>query len=128
MDFSFPKKERLKNKKHIEALFSNGKHLNNYPIKLIYLETTFLEDTAFKAMVIVPKKSFKSAVKRNRIKRLLRESLRLNKPLVFNNNGQSFALAILYLGKEMPDYATLSKKVIGVLQKFNNILSNEKVH
>ena len=44
MDFSFPKKEKLKRKKLIEQLFAGGKGLNNYPVKLIYLRTELPED------------------------------------------------------------------------------------
>ncbi len=116
--FSFPKKEKLKSKKHIEALFGTGSSVNNYPLKLIYLKTDFADGSAAKTMVVVPKKNIKSAVKRNRVKRLLREAYRLNRQDTFNNIEGSFALAILYLGKEMPDYPLIANKMVRVFQKF----------
>lgn len=114
--FTFPKK--LKSKKLIEKLFAEGKQLTQFPIKLIYIKTELPEEVKVQAGVAVPKKNFKSAVKRNRIKRLLREGYRLNRGETFNNIEGNFAFLFLYLGKEMPDYAVVEKGIIGVLQKF----------
>jgi len=126
MDFSLQKKERLKSKKHIEKLFAEGKHISNFPLRLVYLNTAFADLVSLKVMVIAPKKNFKSAINRNRIKRLLREAYRLNKHYVFNNIEGNYALAILYLGKEMPDYKIVNDKMQGLLKKFNEEISNEK--
>lgn len=126
MDFSFPKKEKLKSKKLIEQLFAEGKHLNNFPLKLIYLKEVFNDEVKTKTMVVAPKKNFKSAVKRNRIKRLLREAYRLNKHLVFNNIEGNYAFAILYLGKEMPSFPFIDEKMKGLLEKFLKKTSDEQ--
>ena len=121
---SFPKKEKLKRKKQIEALFANGRSVTCYPLKLLYLKTCFEDGAIAKTMVVVPKKTIRSAVKRNRIKRLLREAYRLNRQDTFNNIEGNFALAILYLGKEMPDYAFIEKGMTGLLEKFLKKQSN----
>ena len=126
MKLSLSKKERIKSKKLFEQLFSEGKSMTNYPIKLIFVETSFEENVPLKIAVVVPKRNFKSAVKRNRIKRLLREAYRLNKGLVFNKTERQFALVFLYLGKEMPDYRLVEHKLTGVLQKFIKQLPHEK--
>lgn len=126
MDFSFPKKEKLKSKKLIEQLFAEGKHHNVFPIKLIVLKTSFNDGAKIKTMVIAPKKSFKNAVKRNRVKRLLREAYRMNKHLVFNNIEGSYAFAILYLGKEMPHYQLIDEKMKGLLDKFIKKTAHEE--
>ena len=115
---AFPRKEKLKSKKQIDALFAQGLSLNTYPLKLLYLEVDFPDGATTKTMFVVPKRNIRSAVKRNRIKRLLREAYRLNRGHTFNNIEGNFALAILYLGKEMPDYALIEKKMIGLLDKF----------
>jgi len=125
MELSFSKKEKLKSKKLIERLFVEGKNVSSYPVKLIYLETTLPFDVAIQAGVTVPKKNFKSAVKRNRIKRLLRESYRLNKGLVCNNSAGTFAFLFLYLGKEMPEYVDIDKNLQVVLHKFKKKINNE---
>ena len=127
MSMKFPKKEKLKSKKLIEKLFKEGKTLSNFPLKLIYLKVEVPVDAKFKTSVAVPKKNFKSAVKRNRIKRLLRESYRLNKHLVFNNSEGNFAFLILYLGKEMPNYPELEKGMQLILKKFLKKIDDAKV-
>lgn len=125
MSMKFPKKEKLKSKKLIEQLFQEGKSLSSFPIKLIYLKIEEPMNARFKAGMAVPKKNFKSAVKRNRIKRLLRESYRLNKHLVFNNSEGNFAFLILYLGKEMPKYIELEKNMQLTLHKFLKKIEDE---
>jgi ribonuclease P protein component len=111
----------------IERLFNEGKHLTVFPLKLIYLPIEAPMDARIKASVAVPKKNFKSAVQRNRIKRLLREAYRLNKQQVFNNSEGNFAFLILYLGKEMPKFRAMNNGVKAVLQKFLNKIDNAKV-
>ncbi len=125
MKFTFPKKEKLKSKKLIELLFAEGKSVSNYPIKLIYLKTALPFDVPIQTGVTVPKKNFKSAVKRNRIKRLMRESYRLNKALVFNNSKGTFAFLFLYLGKEMPDYSVVEQNLKAALHKFKKKIDDE---
>lgn len=119
MDTTYSQKEKLKSRKLIDQLFAQGKSVSNYPIKLIYLNTELPENVKIQAGVAVPKKNFKSAVKRNRIKRLLREAYRLNKHTVFNNSEATFAFLFLYLGKEMPRYPEIEKAMTGVLAQFS---------
>lgn len=118
MAFTFPKKEKLKSRKLFDQLFAEGKGIKTGNVKLIYLKTKLPEEVLFQVGVAVPKKNFKSAVKRNRIKRLLRESYRLNKHLIFNNSEGAFAFLFLYLGKEIPDYNTIERNIQTILQKF----------
>ncbi|WP_299533600.1 ribonuclease P protein component [Ulvibacterium sp.] len=125
MSFTFPKEEKLKSRKLFNTLFTQGKSITKYPVKLIYLKTELPKDVKIQMGVAVPKKSFKSAVKRNRIKRLLREAYRLNKPMVFNNSEGNFAFLFLYLGKEMPNYDLVENSIRTILQKFNNTTINE---
>ncbi len=125
MDSSFSKNEKLKSKKLIDALFMEGKSVSNYPIRLLYLKTDLPKQVSIQTAVTVPKKNFKSAVKRNRIKRLLRESYRTNKQLVLNNSNSTFAFLFLYLGKDMPQYKAIENNMKLVLAKFNKKISHE---
>lgn len=127
MSFEFPKREKLKSKKLIDQLFAEGKSISNFPLKLFYLQTTFPDSVKMKTGVAVPKKNFKSAVQRNRIKRLLRESFRLNKQRVFNNSEGNFAFLILYLGKEMPTHQLVERNMQIILEKFIKKIDDEKV-
>ena len=125
MSFTYPKKEKLKSKKLIDRLFSEGKSVSSYPIKLIYLKTELPEGVKIQTGVTVSKRRIKSAVDRNRVKRLLRESYRLNKQLVFNNTKGTFAFLFLYLGREIPPYHTVEEHLVHVMKKFLNTIDNE---
>ncbi len=120
MSLKFNKREKLKSKKLIERLFREGKNISHYPLKLYYVGVDEPQEVKIKTAVSVPKKNFKKAVQRNRIKRLLRESYRLNKHLIFNNIEGNFAFLILYLGKELPEYNELEKAIKVIFQKFEN--------
>lgn len=117
-DHTYPKNEKLKSKTHIKQLFAKGKTLTVFPIKLIYLKVD-KQDALIQAGVAVPKKNFKSAVSRNHLKRLLRESYRLNKAVVFNNTEDKFTFLFLYLGKESLPFEAVQRKMVLLLKKFN---------
>lgn len=125
MSSKFPKKEKLKSEILIRGIFEEGKSITSYPLKLIYLEIKDPARAKIQCGVTVPKRNFKSAVKRNRIKRLLRESYRLNKEQIFNNIEGSFAFLFLYIGKEIPGYEEVEKHMRVILQKFLKKVSNE---
>ena len=116
---TFGKTERLKSKKQIDLLFTEGKSFSVFPLRLFFNKTHFADGAEIKAAVSVSKRNFKSAVDRNRIKRLLREAYRLNKPTNFNNSTTSYALLILYIGKEMPAFEGIKTKMEQLLTKFS---------
>jgi ribonuclease P protein component len=119
MKFTYPKKEKLKNQKLIEKLFLEGKSISVFPLRMIYLQTTFEDGSKLKTGVSVSKRNFKKAVDRNRIKRLLREAYRLNRPEYFNNITTSYALMILYIGKDATDFDTVNSKLKLLFSTFN---------
>ncbi|HLV39090.1 ribonuclease P protein component [Xanthomarina sp.] len=118
MNASYPKKEKLKSEKLISKLFLEGKSVSAYPLRMVYLKTTFDEAVKIKAGVSVSKRNFKKAVDRNRIKRLLREAYRLNKATYFNNLTTQYAFMILYIGKEKPTFLEVETKMKQLLRKF----------
>ena len=121
MRLTYNKHEKLKSQKAIEKLFVAGKSVSAYPLRLVYLKN----DDALKVGVSVSKRNFKLAVHRIRIKRLLREGYRLNKTMLIDYNIESYTLMILYIGKEMPDFVTIDKKMKVLLTKFNDQISKQ---
>jgi len=114
---TFPTIEKLKSKKLLDELFTSGKKLNEYPIKLVYKQLNFEDEVLIKAGVSVPKRNFKKAVDRNRIKRLLREAYRLNKHIIHNEFNEKYVCMFLYLGKDMPTFEVLNTKMVRLLNK-----------
>jgi len=121
--FTFNKKDKLKSKKLIELLFSEGQVVSSFPLKLVYIKAAFEDDVLFKTGVSVSKRHFKKAVDRNRIKRLLRESYRLNKSEYFNNITTSYAFMILYIGKEKPTLNEVETRMKRLFEKFSSTVS-----
>jgi len=118
MNFRFPKSEKLKSTKTIERLFEEGKSFTKFPLKVIFLPQENKETT--QATFAVPKRNFKLAITRNRIKRQLREAYRLHKSLLITNKGKNFALLFLYLSKDKPHYAELEKATKALLKKLGD--------
>ena len=118
MNFKYSKKDKLKSKKRIEQLFTNGKAVTAYPLRLVYFKTEFEDNSTLKTGVSVSKRLHKTAVARNRIKRLLREAYRLNKPFYFNNSSASYAFMILYLSKDATTFNKIDKQMKLLFEKF----------
>ncbi len=116
--FNYSKKDKLKSKKLIEQLFTEGKAVTAYPLRLVYLKTEFEDGSPLKTGVSVSKRLHKTAVSRNRIKRLLREAYRLNKPLYFNTSSNSYAFMILYLSKDGTTFDKLDRSIKLLFKKF----------
>ena len=77
--FSYQKKDKLKSRKQTQFLFAKGQSMNAFPLKLIYtIEAS--EPGTLQAGVGAPSRTFRKAVARNRVKRLLREGYRLERP------------------------------------------------
>ena len=117
-DLTFSKAERLKSKIEIAQLFESGKSLAKFPLRLIYLALDN-DKEHHKIGVSVSKRNFQKAVDRNHIKRLLRESYRKNKHLIFNKSTTSYAILFLYIGKAKPNYQTLDDKMAQLLKELN---------
>jgi len=126
MSLKFGKEEKLKSEKLIGQLFEEGASVSQFPLRLFYLKTEFKSGVNFKTTVSVSKKNIKKAVDRNRIKRLLRESYRLNKSDFFNNTEDQYALMILYLGKDVPDFNLINSKLKLLFGKFSAIVAKEE--
>lgn len=115
------KLEKLKSRKTIDQLFKEGKSVSASGFTLVYLIKP-LSQSYFPAMAgfSVPKKIFKHAVDRNRIKRLMREAYRRNKFSLYEQlvlRKEQMAIMFVYKGKTLPDYGVALKAVIDCLGK-----------
>lgn len=119
MNHGFPRQEKLKSRKIIERLFTEGKSVSKFPLRLVFLKTDLPEEVRIQATVSVSKRNFKKAVDRNRIKRLLREAYRLNKHKLPEQCDASYAFMILYQAREMPDYKAIEHKMKQLLTLFS---------
>lgn len=86
--FSFSKDERITNKKVIQKLFESGKKISLSPFIAKYFYDR--KEVKNKVLISVSKSKIKSSVKRNLLKRRIKESYRLNKNII-NRMGYSFA-------------------------------------
>ncbi len=118
MDESFGKKEKLKSKVMIDRLFAEGNSVKKFPLRLVYLPITDPSEKLNKVAVSVPKRNFKRAVDRIKIKRLMREAYRKNKYLVTNNLAGNYALMLIYTGREIWNYTELFRSSEELLKRF----------
>ena len=119
MNFNYPRNEKLKSRKTIDLLFSEGKSVAKYPLRLAYVEyTPENPDEKIKIGVSVSKKYFKKAVDRNYFKRVMRETYRHNKHLLVETIDKPYAFMLLYQSKDRLDYEEINIKTIQLFEKF----------
>ena len=97
---------RLSSKKDIGQLLEHGTVLFRYPFKLHLYPLAAGEGVSF--VISVPKKSFKKAVDRNKIKRLTREAVRLNQSILSNFNAN---FLFVYIGKGIESFENVNKSI-----------------
>ncbi|WP_299054260.1 ribonuclease P protein component [uncultured Polaribacter sp.] len=114
------KQERLKSKKLIEKLYAEGNSVKSFPLRMVYLQTAHTSDFPAQVGVSVPKRLFKLAVHRNRIKRLMRECYRLQKEIVYDNLDKPYVFMISYMGREELSYEEVHYKMQKLLTLFVN--------
>ena len=124
MDFTYPKTEKLKSRTVINSLFSDGKTIGKYPLRLVYVENSTESADKIKFGVSVSKKHFKKAVDRNYFKRVLRECYRLNKHLILETTDRKFSIMFFYQTKERLSYQEINEKTIQLFTKFIETLND----
>ena len=112
--YNLPRSKSLKSKILIDQLFKQGKSISKFPVRLVYLPTDFDKDENFQVAFSVPKKKFKRAVDRNRIKRLMREAFRLQQYNLPAN--EKLVMMWIYTGKDLPDYQQVYSSIQTIIE------------
>lgn len=119
---AFRKSERLKSRKLIKALFSKGKSFGVYPLRLVYMPVLDPPlPSPVQCTVSVPKRKFRRAVHRNRLRRQVREAWRLHKHKVYEamqEQTTTYAFMVLYVAKEPLPYPEVEKSMRKIIERF----------
>ncbi|MGM9701545.1 MAG: ribonuclease P protein component [Prevotella sp.] len=122
------KEERICSKKLIEALFAgNGsRSMTSYPIRAVFLELKSAEgEPPVQLLVSVPKRCLKRAVKRNRVKRQIREAFRSNKQVLADalaGSDRSVAVALIWMSADLAATHFVETKVKDLLVRIKERL------
>jgi len=117
---NFPKKEKLNSKIKIDNLFRSKNTFTYNKIKVHWIINSS-EENQSETLISVPKKIIPLSTKRNKIKRLIRESYRLNKNILQLDN-QGINISFMFLSSEIPEYNSLEGKIKVILHRLNDKL------
>ncbi len=117
--YTFKKEQRVTGAKRVDAIFASVRCFISYPLRIVYLQHEQSLINKCSILVSVPKKRIKKAVHRNRIKRLIRESYRLNRELINNIDisEQSLDIAFIYVKDTASDYVEIQKAMQKALKQ-----------
>jgi ribonuclease P protein component len=117
---TFGRDEKLKSKKLIEQLFKEGKSVSQNGFTLVYLNIALSTFYPAQTSFSVPKRNFKHATDRNRVKRLMREVWRKNKAALYKTlaeKNRQLAIMWVYKGKALPDYDMVNKAMLNCINR-----------
>ncbi|UTW67684.1 ribonuclease P protein component [bacterium SCSIO 12643] len=118
MKFENKRKSHLKSKLIIDQLFSEGQVITKKPFRLIYLKCEDPNLNGVQHFISVPKKRFKLAVTRNRIRRIISEAYRLHANEIkqqFEHSNTYLAIGIIYIGKKEIRFSEIEKQMKDLL-------------
>jgi len=116
--FTYPKTEKLKSRHIIGSMFSEGKSVSKYPLRLVYVPIDESNAGPMQMGVSVSKKYFKKAHDRNYFKRLLRETYRHHKHIITSKLDRPYAFMFFYQTKERLTFEEINTKTIQLFEKF----------
>jgi ribonuclease P protein component len=121
--YTFKKEERISKQREIDLLFNGASSFTAYPLRVVYVEKKPAAGVPVSILISVPKKRFKRAVKRNRVKRFVRESYRLNKKILYeflDAEDKGLLIAFIYVSNEIAPFGeieTAMKKALNSLKE-----------
>ncbi len=115
MKQTFSKSERLCSKILVEKMFAGGcsRSFSVFPLRVVFMEVKE-QESPVSILISVPKKRFKRAVKRNYVKRQVREGYRKNKGIVFDmleSKDYKLAISFIYLSDELISTQEMEAKI-----------------
>lgn len=118
--YTYPKNEKLKSRTTIDLMFTEGKSVSKYPLRLVYvpIDEKYTDGSPLKMGVSVSKKYFKRAHDRNYFKRVLREVYRHHKHIIINRLDKPYALMFFYQTKDRLSFEEINTKTILLFEKF----------
>ena len=125
--FTLSKEERICSKKLINELFTgNGRSMTAFPLRVVFMKRTIVDDQPRAAMLVsVPKRYFKHAVDRNRVKRQVREAFRRNKSIITQNltdDHEAVAMAFVWLTNEKFPSSEVENHMVRLLTRISECL------
>lgn len=141
---TFPKKEHLYGEALVDQLYEEGASLFVYPYRAVYRSVSLPEDAMsekgmpndvnsapvfVRCLFSAPKKRFKHAVDRNRLKRQMREAYRKNKHALvslFSDKQEQLHLSVQYVGQKLEPSVFMEKKMVVLLGKLAGVIQNTK--
>ena len=124
--YILPKEERIKSRTLIDMLFAGGKSRSMvaFPLRVVYMvkERENLEPQT-QMLVSVPKRCFKRAVKRNRVKRQVREAYRHSRQILIDRLNshdefdRSVVMAFIWLDDKLHETDAVSSKVTSLMTR-----------
>ena len=124
MTSTFKKEEKLSSTKATEFLFNNGKSFSEFPFRIIHSLNEIESEYPAQILISVPKKRFKRAVDRNRIKRQISAAYRLSKDELYKKISKldnTLTIAIVYTSSQQESYDKICSKIILSLQRLAKV-------
>lgn len=112
MGFTFQKEERLCSRQLIERLYNEGHRLMAFPFSVQWMVVD--NPSLCQVMIVAPKRKFRHAVDRNRVRRLTRECYRLRKDTLYSflqDHGLHIVFSMVYIHNEILSYEQLGHKM-----------------
>lgn len=130
--FTLPKSERLYLRNAISELFAKGKGFVVFPYRVIYrlLPENDPQEARVAIMTIAPKKKFKHAVDRNRVKRLTREAYRIHKiPLMdqLKEDNLKLQVAFIYMDNRFLTFQQTEERLLQILKTLGQKAYKRKI-
>ena len=128
VDCTLGKSERICSKNTVDALLRGGHShsLSAFPLRVVYKVVESQGDVPCQMLVSVPKKCFKRAVKRNRVKRQLRQAYRTNKHVIIEAasalEGKTLVMAFIWLDAKLHDSARIDARMLNLMERLREKL------